>query len=494
MNNKKPYASAAYAAASAVLIAIGANMLMDAPADAYSLEGPVWRNSSATFLINTQYGPADSLSAFQSAMKTWSNVTGSSLVLYYGGLTASHAYGTNNGENIADFGPLSSQHWGRCFYWYKGNYFLDADVRLNRDKPWGQTPSADVETVALHEFGHALGLGHTSDQSAIMYSRVDRTKCTLAQDDINGLTALYSGTYITPALLAGDFNGDSRDDIGYINRQGYIYYTTDLTDSWTKIGSNRFTAAAAGDFNDDGSDDVAGINFNGYILYTEDLNTWTKIGSNKFLSLLGGDFNADGASDDIAAINLNRYILYTSDRSQWRKIGANKFDSFVAGDFDADGFSDNIAGINLNQYMLYSADLISWEKIGSNRFNTMVSGDFDGDGASDDIAAINLNRYILYTSDRSQWRKIGANKFGSLTRGDFNGDGTDDIAAINLQQYALYSTDRSAWQKIGTNRLRTLICGDFDGDGARNDLAALNVNNHVLYTTDLSTWTRIEKP
>ncbi|VVB12068.1 unnamed protein product [Arabis nemorensis] len=57
------------------------------------------------------------------------------------------------------------------------------------------TSVVDLESVAVHEIGHLLGLGHSSVENAIMYPAIaggDR-KVELAKDDIEGIQHLYGG-------------------------------------------------------------------------------------------------------------------------------------------------------------------------------------------------------------------------------------------------------------------------------------------------------------
>ncbi|KAK4755957.1 hypothetical protein SAY87_009714 [Trapa incisa] len=75
----------------------------------------------------------------------------------------------------------------------------DPDGRLHFDgsEQWStSTPTldeTDLESVALHEIGHTLGLAHTADQGAVMYAYngPGDVKRELQQDDINGIRALY---------------------------------------------------------------------------------------------------------------------------------------------------------------------------------------------------------------------------------------------------------------------------------------------------------------
>lgn len=51
----------------------------------------------------------------------------------------------------------------------------------------------DVETVALHEIGHILGLQHTTVAGAVMFPSVssNSTSRALQPDDLAGIRSLY---------------------------------------------------------------------------------------------------------------------------------------------------------------------------------------------------------------------------------------------------------------------------------------------------------------
>jgi hypothetical protein len=67
------------------------------------------------------------------------------------------------------------------------------DIAFNSNYSWAANTGYDLETVALHEFGHALGLDHSSLMSAVMYAYYTGTNQTPTSDDISGIDSVYGG-------------------------------------------------------------------------------------------------------------------------------------------------------------------------------------------------------------------------------------------------------------------------------------------------------------
>jgi len=67
---------------------------------------------------------------------------------------------------------------------------IAGDMHLDGSENWNVGSDTDIYTVALHEAGHALGLGHTTTVSALMYPYY-RLGEEISNDDIAGIQALY---------------------------------------------------------------------------------------------------------------------------------------------------------------------------------------------------------------------------------------------------------------------------------------------------------------
>uniref|UniRef100_F7DG83 Matrix metalloproteinase-27 n=1 Tax=Callithrix jacchus TaxID=9483 RepID=F7DG83_CALJA len=164
----------------------------------YGYTLPGWRKYNLTYRI-INYTPdmarAAVDEAIQEGLEVWSKVTPLTF--------------TKISKGIADIMiAFRTRVHGRCPRYFDGplgvlgHAFppgpgLGGDTHFDEDENWTTDGTGfSLFLVATHEFGHALGLSHSSDQTALMfpnYVSLDPRKYPLSQDDISGIQSIYGG-------------------------------------------------------------------------------------------------------------------------------------------------------------------------------------------------------------------------------------------------------------------------------------------------------------
>lgn len=134
---------------------------------------------------------------------TWDNSTGP--ILFGDFQLGDVAYGDGDGNNAICFGNYYSDPGiiAACTVWYSPatKAIVEFDITFETDFTWGDAtinPEVmDLQNIATHELGHALGLADIydegcSDVTMYGYSSVGETdKIDLADPDITGIQTLY---------------------------------------------------------------------------------------------------------------------------------------------------------------------------------------------------------------------------------------------------------------------------------------------------------------
>jgi hypothetical protein len=144
------------------------------------------------------------------ALRTWSRVRCTSYRARYGGRSAI-AKGADDGVNVVLFhddawpAELDPSAVAQTVVTIDATgHVRDADLHLNgRDFRFsldGASGTIDLRGVLVHELGHALGLGHSTDPRATMFATGSGLRWrSLEKDDVDGVCALYPANGAPPA-------------------------------------------------------------------------------------------------------------------------------------------------------------------------------------------------------------------------------------------------------------------------------------------------------
>ncbi len=186
-------------------------------ANAYTLYGYRWNTKDPQLkwvLKNDANMAAEGLSAnevqsaISAASNTWDDATNQNLFADSNLVTLNPAVVTesNNKINTISWRPFGSKCLGFAKTYYKmdnvGGYHtaIDSDIVFNMDYSWrtdGSWDGVDVQSAALHEIGHTLGLGDIYgktefkyDTRQVMHYYTD-VKRTLGNGDKSGIRKIY---------------------------------------------------------------------------------------------------------------------------------------------------------------------------------------------------------------------------------------------------------------------------------------------------------------
>lgn len=108
-------------------------------------------------------------------------------------------YAIPDGQNVIFFREINDAGVLGVTYFNMYGGQRDADVKIDINQNWECGPAEpwfneiDMQSVITHEVGHQLGLGHSDDNTAVMWWAISMgaNKRVLKSDDIAGIQYLY---------------------------------------------------------------------------------------------------------------------------------------------------------------------------------------------------------------------------------------------------------------------------------------------------------------
>lgn len=409
---------------------------------------------------------------------------------------------TNNADNIGRYNHF--RHRGETsdtasLYW-----------TTTTGKAWSVRGTIRQKWVSLGSEKSFLGYPQSDEYDVYGGPREDFSGGYIRHNHTTGVSVEHKVNDRTAHLrtdLGGDFNGDGRSDIATVydfgNDTTALYVAPAIADGKfaapvlahnSGVWNWRYSQSqwVAGDFNGDGRDDLAALygyddGANGLFTFLGNADgTFTALPRSAYVGpgnwdakkakVFAGDFNGDGRDDvgmmyDHGGCNTGTHTFlsktdgtFDHQFGSWSSGAGNwcwNESKHVTGDFNGDGRDDMLAMYghgdgSVEMYTLlgktdggFAAPLRSWSRTPGNwdyNRSKLTSGDYNGDGRADAAILFKYDngRSAAFTftgkpdggvnEDSKSWDTAEGNWYmdstGIPVSGDNNKDGRDDISIM----------------------------------------------------------------
>ena len=156
----------------------------------FSPSGRRWSTTSLHYQFDNYTGDvsrAQARAAVRNALNQWAWAAPLGFTEVSGGSHLRFGWSRGDHGDGAPFDGLG-RTLAHAFYPSDGRIHFDDDETWSANVP---ATGTDLESVALHELGHVLGLDHSSDAASVMYAIYGGPRRALTLDDIAGIESIY---------------------------------------------------------------------------------------------------------------------------------------------------------------------------------------------------------------------------------------------------------------------------------------------------------------
>ncbi|XP_066556191.1 uncharacterized protein LOC136747142 [Amia ocellicauda] len=385
-----------------------------------------WSTTPVTYRI-VNYTPdlstQDVDRAIDQALKLWSDASTLTFKKITSG-TADIMISFGRGSH-GDFYPFDGPS-GTLAHAFSPGSDIGGDAHFDEDESWTTTSkNFNLFLVAAHEFGHAMGLDHSNDPTALMYPTyqyVNTDGYTLPADDVKGIQSIYGKPVNSPATTAKPSVGTSPKNTPTsrpgscdtdLTLDAVAFYNSDLlffkgSDIWRKKRDGTVTKESIKASLPGRPTDVdAAYDFGGVTFVIKNTNVYNSIPfARKLLRLsiysMGFPRNVTKIDAAVHIAQTGRTLFFVGDTYysfnplKWRLEPSQYIQDAFPGIEPKIDAAFQIAGKTYfsNGPFLYEYDLNKRKVISTQKNSAMLS--FPVPGQPEEMDSIDLNHAMLY--------------------------------------------------------------------------------------------------
>jgi hypothetical protein len=182
--------------------------------DPFVFTGDTWDDRNLRWFLQTGTPDlADEAAAIQRAFDTWAAQVPLTFTRVTSAANAHFTVEWLTGDHGDGF-PFDGSGSGGFNIFAHAFFPEDGRIHFDEAETWAHSHGSgnvDLESVALHEIGHALGLRHSGLADAVMFFAINSQRRELHEADIRGIKSRYPLVVAAPGQRAAPFRcGHSR--------------------------------------------------------------------------------------------------------------------------------------------------------------------------------------------------------------------------------------------------------------------------------------------
>ena len=319
---------------------------------------------------------------------------------------------------------------------------------------WSCSPGGggiDIGIVAAHEFGHAIGLDHSTSTTALMGPFYNPSIPGPLADDIAGAQNIYGNAAQAGNLLA---------DFGPSYGEWMLIYGA----GWAQLHDGSPEEVVTGDMDGNGVDEII-LDFGPFygVWVRVNNSSWVHLHNQSPVAMAVADMDSNGQKDVILSFaTAGVWVRYNN--AVWTQLHTQTATRIVAGQLDSIAGEDvilNIPGSGLWKRM----NNATWVPLHSLNSTVIATGNMTGSAIDEIVVDFGPSSGLWSLVDGTTWNRLTPLTASKVAIGNIDGNPYEDLVADFGSSGIWAARNGPNWLQLHALPAEGFVIGDLDGNG-----------------------------